>query len=55
VEEEVRGGCRILHFEELYSLYSSSNIVRLMVSRSVRWAGRRLHQDESREESCTEF
>jgi hypothetical protein len=42
-EEEVIGGCRMLHFEELYSLYPSSNIVTMMISRSVIWAGYAKH------------
>jgi hypothetical protein len=37
--DEVTGGWRNLHNEELHSLYSSTNITRTMVSRRVRWAG----------------
>ena len=33
------GECRKLHNEELNDLYSSPNIVRLIKSRSMRWAG----------------
>jgi hypothetical protein len=37
--EEVTGGWRKLH-EELHSLYSSSNIIRIIKSRWMRWTKR---------------
>jgi len=39
--QEVRGNGegKILHDQELNDLYSSHNIVRLIKSRKVRWAG----------------
>jgi hypothetical protein len=37
--EEVTGECRRLHNEELYDLYSSPNIIRVIKSRRIRWAG----------------
>jgi hypothetical protein len=37
--DEVTGGWRKLHNEELHGLYSSPNIIRLIKSRGVRWAG----------------
>jgi hypothetical protein len=37
--DEVRGGWRKLHFEELRNLYSSPNIIRMIKSRKMRWAG----------------
>jgi hypothetical protein len=37
--DEVAGGWRKLHNEELHSLYSSPGIIRMIKSRSVRWAG----------------
>jgi hypothetical protein len=37
--EEGAGGCRRLHNEELYSLYASSNIIRAIKPRRMRWAG----------------
>jgi hypothetical protein len=37
--DEVTGGWRKLHNEELYNLYSSSSIIRMIKSRRIRWAG----------------
>jgi len=37
--EEVTGQLRRLHNEELNDLYSSPNIVRVIKSRRMRWAG----------------
>jgi hypothetical protein len=37
--DEVRGEWRKLHNEELNDLYSLTNIVRVVKSRSMRWAG----------------
>jgi hypothetical protein len=36
--EEVAGDWRTLHNEELHNLYTSPNIIRVIKSRSVRWA-----------------
>jgi hypothetical protein len=36
--DEVTGGWRKLHNEELHSLYSSPSIVRLIKARRMRWA-----------------
>jgi hypothetical protein len=33
------GGWRKLHNEELHNLYSSPSIIRIIKSRSMRWAG----------------
>jgi hypothetical protein len=37
--DEVTGGWRKLHNEELLSLYSSPSIIRMIKSRRMRWAG----------------
>jgi hypothetical protein len=37
--DEVTGGWRKLHNEELHSLYSSPSIIRRIKSRKMRWAG----------------
>jgi hypothetical protein len=37
--DEVKGGWRKLHNEELHKLYSSPNIIRTIKSRRMRWAG----------------
>jgi hypothetical protein len=37
--EEVAGGWRRLHNEELHKLYASPNIVRVINSRKIRWEG----------------
>jgi hypothetical protein len=36
-EEEVVGGWRRLHNEELHNVYTSPNIIRLMNARRLRW------------------
>jgi hypothetical protein len=36
---EVTGEWRKLHKDELHDLYSSPNIVRVIISRTMRWAG----------------
>jgi hypothetical protein len=37
--DEVTGGWRKLHIEELHDLYSSPSIIRIIKSRRTRWAG----------------
>jgi hypothetical protein len=37
--DEVTGGCRKLHNEELYNLYSSLSIIRMITSRKRRMVG----------------
>ena len=43
---EVTGECRKLHNEELNDLYCSSNIVRLIKSRRMRWEGHMAHMGD---------
>jgi hypothetical protein len=37
--DEVTGGWRKLHNEELHKFYTSPNIIRMIKSRRMRWAG----------------
>jgi hypothetical protein len=37
-KEEVGGGWRTLHNEELHNLYASQNIIRMIKSRRMLWA-----------------
>jgi hypothetical protein len=37
--DEMSGDWRKLHSEELQNLYSSPNIIRMITSRRMRWAG----------------
>jgi hypothetical protein len=37
--EEVAGGWRRLHSEELHSLYALPNFIRVVMSRRMRWGG----------------
>jgi hypothetical protein len=46
--DEVTGGWRKLHNEELHGLYSSSSIVRVIKARGMRWAGHVAHMGEVR-------
>ena len=46
--DEVTGEWRRLHDEELNDLYSSPNIVRVIKSRSMRWAGHVARMGEER-------
>jgi hypothetical protein len=46
--DEVTGEWRRLHNKELYALYSSPNIIRVMKSRRLRWAGHVAHMGERR-------
>jgi hypothetical protein len=46
--DEVTGGWRKLHNEELHNLYSSPSIIRVIKSRRMRWAGHAARMGESR-------
>jgi hypothetical protein len=37
--DDVKGDWRKLHNEELHNLYSSPNIIKMIKSRRMRWAG----------------
>jgi hypothetical protein len=45
---EVTGDWRKLHNEELHNLYSSPNIIRMIKSRRMRWAGHIARMGETR-------
>jgi hypothetical protein len=49
---EVAGELRRLHNEELIDLYCSPNIVRVIKSRRMRWAGHLARKGERRIEGC---
>jgi hypothetical protein len=46
--EEVAGGWRRLHNEELHNWYTTPNTIRVIRSRRVRWARQVAHTDEMR-------
>jgi hypothetical protein len=49
LKREVDGSWRKLHNDELHSLYSSPNIVRVITSRRLRWAGHVARMGEKRD------
>jgi hypothetical protein len=51
--DEIKGELKKLHNEELYDLYSSPSIVRVIKTRRMRWAGHVPRM--GREEVCTGF
>jgi hypothetical protein len=46
--DEVTGGWRKLHNEELHNLYSSPSIIRMIKPRRVRWVGHVARMGEKR-------
>jgi hypothetical protein len=46
--EEVVGGWRRLHNEELHNLYTSPNIIRVIILRRMRWVEHEPHMGEVR-------
>jgi hypothetical protein len=46
--DEIIGGCRIFHNEELRNFHSSSNTIRMMKTGSMGWAGRQTCMGEGR-------
>jgi hypothetical protein len=46
--DEVTGGWRKLHNEELHDFYSSPSIIRIIKSRRMRWAGHVVRLEEKR-------
>ena len=49
IRDEVTGEWRKLHNEEFNDQYSSPNIVRVIKSRRMRWAGHVVRMEESRD------
>jgi hypothetical protein len=47
-QDEVTGGWRKLHNEELHSLYSTPSIIRIIKSRRMRWTGHVARMGEKR-------
>jgi hypothetical protein len=47
-KDEVTGGWRKLHDEELHGLYSSPSIIRVIKTRRMRWAGHVARMEEVR-------
>jgi hypothetical protein len=48
--DDVTGDQKKLHNEELHNLYSSPNIIRIIKSRRMRWAGQVARMGETRNE-----
>jgi hypothetical protein len=46
--DEVMGGWRKLHNEELHNLYSSPHLIRMIKSRRMRWVGHVARMEEKR-------
>jgi hypothetical protein len=48
--QEVAGGWRRLHYEELHNMYASPDIISVIKSRRMRWAGHVARMGEMRKE-----
>jgi hypothetical protein len=46
--DEIMGGCRKLHNKELHCLYSAPRTIRIIKSRTMRWAGHVARMGEKR-------
>jgi hypothetical protein len=46
VRGEVAGRWRRMHNEELHNLYISQNIIRIIISKQMRWAGHVAHNEQ---------
>jgi hypothetical protein len=53
-KREEDGSWRKLHNDELHNLYSSPNIVRVIKSRRIRWAGHVARMEEVLRDFCWE-
>jgi hypothetical protein len=47
-KDELTGECRSLHNKELYAVYFSPDIIQVIKSRRLRWAGHVVHMGERR-------
>jgi hypothetical protein len=46
--EEVAGSWRMLHHEKPHNLYNSPNVIRVIISRKMRWMGHVAPMGETR-------
>jgi hypothetical protein len=47
-KDEVMGGWRKMHNEELHNVFSSPSVIRMIESRTMRWAGHKARMGENR-------
>jgi hypothetical protein len=50
--DEVTGGLRKLHNEELHNLYTSTVIIRMIMSRRMKWEGQLARMGEKKKRTC---
>jgi hypothetical protein len=53
--DEVTGGWRKLHNEELHNLYSPPSIIRMIKSRRMRWEGHVARMGQKRNAYCMDI